>query len=443
MANNPIDTYAFKHELQFADFNSDWYEICEPIGFDGAEFIIEQNSGRYARDIVKFAVDKLKFVDANSFIPRGLQQTNPQGDYSEYLDYGLGWLLPAIKLKGFEAKVYYRLSANGVILRIFQLDFTEEPLTDGKTYVECKLIDNGTVMSVKRTLESKFNAFSDKDWAGNTITPIQTFNYLKRAVTREVVSKWENTSNVNITGIFNRYSNPCQSLVKSEIEDSVTFFDSGYGGTDPFGNFPFLVFKRTTTNMVVSVNTKFINHVENTTDFKFTVIIGTDSDNIRVGYDVVIPYTEDVETEFIYDLEIPVGYIGETVSVYFSQALAQVTFYPSSIELTTTSQSVDTVMKAFRWIDLINQASKFKGNLPINASLFEDGGVHYNNAVFNKRMMTSRTDYFYITPKDVFESVQEVNCDYEIDESGIFVDHQTQYYKNVEIGAFVEIPSAE
>ena len=27
MANNPIDTDAFKHELQFADFNSNWYDL--------------------------------------------------------------------------------------------------------------------------------------------------------------------------------------------------------------------------------------------------------------------------------------------------------------------------------------------------------------------------------------------------------------------------------
>jgi len=74
MANNPIDTDAFKHELQFADFNSNWYEICEPIGFDGAEFIIEQNSGRYSRDRRFFAIEKLKFVLANAFVPRTPQQ---------------------------------------------------------------------------------------------------------------------------------------------------------------------------------------------------------------------------------------------------------------------------------------------------------------------------------------------------------------------------------
>ena len=445
MENNPIDTDAFKHELQFADFNSNWYEICEPIGFDGAEFIIEQNSGRYSRDVVKFAVDKLKFVDANGGLATTTQQINPQGDYSEFKDYALQWLLYAIKLKGFEAKVYYKLSANGTTLRIFQFDFTEEPLTDGKTYVECKLIDNGTVMSVKRTFESKFNAFSDKDWFGNTITPINTFNYLKRAIKSTKKSKWESTTNTTFNTVFPAFFNPIQSLVLTDVENSVTFFQPYTGGTDPFFDFPILKLKRTNTNLAFKVNFSFNNSIDpNFADgLQFYIQVGTDSLNIRDQVITQIPYVEDTDTTFTAIIPIPVGYIGETVSVYFSQALAQVTFYPSSIELTTTSQSVDTVMKAFRWIDLINQASKFKGNLPINASLFENGGVHYNNAIFNKRMMTSRTDYFYITPKDVFESVQEVNCDYEIDESGIFVDHQTQYYKNQEIGAFTEIPSAD
>jgi len=439
MANNPIDTDAFKHELQFADFNSNWYEICEPIGFDGAEFIIEQNSGRYSRDVIKFAVDKLKFVDANGGLATTTQQINPQGDYSEFRDYGLQWLLHALRLKGFEAKVYYKLSANGTTLRIFQFDFTEEPLTDGKTYVECKLIDNGTVMSVKRTFESKFNAFSDKDWAGNTITPISTFNYLKRAIKSTKVSKWENTSNFNLNIPLPSFYNPLQSLVLTDVENSVTFFQTYTAGTDPFFDFPILKVKRTLTNLEFKVNFSFNNRIDPNFagGLRFFIQVGTDSLNIRDQVITQIPYIEDTDSNFTATITLPVAYIGETVSVYFAQAVNNVTFYPSTIELTTTSQSVDTVMKAFRWIDLIKQASKFKGNLPIKAQLFDVGGVHYNNAIFNKRMMTSRTDYFYITPKDVFESVQEVNCDYEIDESEIFVDHQTQFYKNVEIVSLV------
>jgi len=466
MANNPIDTDAFKHELQFADFNSNWYEICEPIGFDGAEFIIEQNSGRYARDIVKFAVDKLKFVLANSFVPREPQQTNPQGDYSEYLDYGLGWLLPAIKLKGFEAKVYYRLSANGVILRTFQLDFTSEPLTDGKTYVECMLIDNGTVMSVKRTLESKFNAFSDKDWSGNTITPINTFNYLKRATIVNTESSFKlnepYTFAVNSALTSETLTGFNPSIPdKQEINNALYWFEPRIDTADflDFASFGLIKFQKQTFNVKVEQDIKISYDVVQESGFEGSgrvalyLYLGND---VSLG-NLVHTFYEDswssgvvktVNYEANLSFTIPIAQVNQRLYLFwFSFGIADCNIYGAlqryNTKITAGEKAFDQVMKAFRWVDLLKQASKFKGNLPVNAQLFENGGTHYNNAVFNKRMMTSRTDYFYITPKDCFESVQEVNCDYEINEDSIFVDHQTGFYKNIEIGSFVEIPSSD
>jgi len=472
MANNPIDTDAFKHELQFADFNSNWYEICEPIGFDGAEFIIEQNSGRYSRDVVKFAVDKLKFVDATGGLATTTQQINPQGDYSEFRDYGLQWLLYAIKLKGFEAKVYYKLSANGTTLRIFQFDFTSEPLTDGKTYVECMLIDNGTVMSVKRTLESKFNAFSNKDWGGNTITPINTFNYLKRATSINAKSQLTQSENFNrnVTqfGGDAHVFQPCLNIQNSEIENTLTSFLEIEYQPDT-GDLPFsqqliqdrtvIKAKKRITNLKIKLSGLTGSFI--TSGFFTRNQLSVAYGNVAIDDWTVIDLFNSTNVNYIfsnqsYEVTIPFLEVGQRVWIYFSctngnpiqgsTPLSNISLNIANtfkIDFEANTKAFDQVMKAFRWVDLLKQASKFKGNLPVNAQLFENGGTHYNNAVFNKRMMTSRTDYFYITPKDCFESVQEVNCDYEINEDSIFIDHQAGFYKNIEIGSFVEIPSSD
>ena len=34
---NPLENNGFKHELKFYDFNTDWYEIPEPIGLTAAD----------------------------------------------------------------------------------------------------------------------------------------------------------------------------------------------------------------------------------------------------------------------------------------------------------------------------------------------------------------------------------------------------------------------
>jgi hypothetical protein len=57
---SPIDNNGFKHELKFYDFNMDWYEIPEPIGFDAAKFVIKQDKS-WGRDITYFAIDGLTF----------------------------------------------------------------------------------------------------------------------------------------------------------------------------------------------------------------------------------------------------------------------------------------------------------------------------------------------------------------------------------------------
>ena len=101
----PYDDNGFRHYLKFYDFNMDWYEICEPVGFDGAKYVKKQLSNRWTRDVEYFAIDGLTFPDVFGEKLLTPRVYNPQGDLSEYMDYGLWYLLENRRLKGSEMKV--------------------------------------------------------------------------------------------------------------------------------------------------------------------------------------------------------------------------------------------------------------------------------------------------------------------------------------------------
>ena len=64
MANNPLDTNAFTHYLRFISLGKEeLYQIAEPIGFDTANFVKQQEAKRYARSIEYGSIEKLTFVD--------------------------------------------------------------------------------------------------------------------------------------------------------------------------------------------------------------------------------------------------------------------------------------------------------------------------------------------------------------------------------------------
>lgn len=68
-----------------------------------------------------------------------------------------------------------------------QLDFSDKDITDGTNYMKLQsFIDASIIMDYKRQEDITFNAFGTKDFKGNTITPISTFNYLERQLQLQV-----------------------------------------------------------------------------------------------------------------------------------------------------------------------------------------------------------------------------------------------------------------
>jgi len=461
----------FRHYLKFISLgNENLYQIAEPIGFDGATFVLEQEAKRYGRDYQFGAISKLEFVNAYSLEVVEPFAINPQGDTSNRLEYGLQWLLYINKTYGFEAKVEYILEKDGVFFSNGMLDFTEKGLTDGYTYFNCKLIQNQIVADVKRRIDDKFNAFSDKNAKEQTITPIQTFNYLKRATPLSQISLWKLPNVMNITlsnnlvvptlsrHIFN-YSN---NIIESGVSNTLSFIQDDYNYlnntqrdlaiqnfgyvralndiTDGILTFSNIKFNFTPTPLVTSYDVRAYYLITENGVFdynnKVEVLSETSPTSIDVYFTANVVINRSETLYFWFELDIQ-----QVLSVFAGAVTIQM--LSSDINFKAVSTAIDQVIKATRWIDLIKQSTKFTSDLPVDASLFDANGTHYKNVVFNRRMVSQRTDYFYATPKDVLGSITEVNCDYEISDTELFIGHQNDFYVNQEIAVLQILPDVD
>ena len=107
------------------------------------------------------------------------------------------------------------------------LDFTEKDITDGYTYISCKLIQKNKVADLKRRLDDKFNAFSTKNAKQETITPIATENLLMKGLLIGKKSSWDSPYAFNkdiyrTTNIYIRW-NHCKEIVEDGISNTLTF----------------------------------------------------------------------------------------------------------------------------------------------------------------------------------------------------------------------------
>jgi hypothetical protein len=467
--NNPLDTDSFKHYLIFTSLGrTELYQIAEPVGFDGANFVKEQEGKRYARTREYGAIDKLTFVDCET-IDIGVEQViNPQGDVSTLLNHGLQWLLSIYNDYGFEAKVEYILEKNGVQFSGGVLDFTEKDLTDGYTYITCKLIQKNKVANFKRRFDGKFNLFGTKNALQEDITPMAYQDLLLKGLIIKQNSVWDSPGvmdSILIAADLNtpdtrRYTfNNCKNIIKDEIKSTLTFLADFNNPSDVnINNFKYLKATKEFFDVEVKIsNFSWEQYVEASeiggdgyVRTKFVISWGVDA-IAPIGQIVVFEHTLSDGQSGTYTIDqtfnipyMPAGtYLFIYMDVYCRMSgtfggmiQLQSTVEKYDIEITLNQKSLDRIISASRWIDIIKQSSLYSCGIPINAPLFEVGGAHYNNMAFNRAMISKQVNTFSITPKIAFESLEEINCDYEPDENEIFIGSQDNFYTNDEIGVF-------
>jgi len=454
---HPYDDNGFRHYLKFYDFGMDWYEISEPVGFDGAKYVKEQLPNRWGRDLEYFAIDGIRFVDARGIRTVAPFVWNPQGDVSNHLDYGLAFLLENRRIRGSEMKVGYKVSRNGADFKEFELDSRDEDLTDGETYFKCKLIEIGLVADHFRNLKNTFNAFSDKDWKGNTITPIESFNYLCKATPQNLTSIFECSSNFSfhaeaelgqppLVGI-----NPSQNLTESQINDTLGWLDPVQRGSslNDFPNFKLIKAVKDTNNIVVTIDLDFDYQITNNNPSdpcELLYLLYIDGTLERVFFNLSAPPLLTISGTITnsYTHNIDTLDVGKEIRCYMVAAAGGAQsidglFRKNTIRIDVVETDLDIVVPAVRYFDLIRQGAKYVNNLPV---LFTNFNQFESQAVFSRSLLEQRKE-LYTTNEDLQKSLQEYCADVEISKDNINIRQHQDFYENVEIGSFLVIPSED
>lgn len=447
-------------------------EISEPFGFDGSTHKIEQETF-YGRDVVLGDEEiKLTLTKSHFELINPTQQLT-DGTPFNFASHGFEYFVDELKNKGWESEIEYILQKDGVEFSKGIVDAITTEISKDEVQFQC--IQNTKRELVKRRLDVNINAFSDKDLDGNNIQPCVPVNLLLKAKPIIQKSNWKITTPTNNvvqglgdTGFFYAF-NFINEINASGIEDTLSYlqgFRQIFVNSDlpQIGDFVFVEARSTLSNFqfnIQDVSIRFTSQWNNPitpfydldgTRFRAYYYIGstfTYSGRIELANTALSGVSQTVSLSVnLENLTIESGqrfyfwFEFDTLnSVIFPDRFYRVELLSGNIDSQAISTSIDSVAKAVRFIDLLKHACKSVG-LPITiAPSWDIGGEHYDNYASNGYLLGQVTDRpFNNKLKDLLEVVKERNNGYQINPENIEVLHHDDFYKETEIGAFIQIP---
>jgi hypothetical protein len=442
-----------KFKLNFCSDGIGLVDISEPIGFNALSFDFMQKANGMGRDISFNSGEmQLEFTHTrNHYLPELLY-------YFEYY--------------GFEAKVELVIEINGIDNIIGELDFAKAE-TDGLEYFRCKVIQKSELQIIKRRSKVKVDMFSDKDLDGNFIDKAPTTNVLVKAKAVYQESKWEQTTDFNVK-MFSLGSsstawyqlNPALNIIKSDINDTLTSFNSLEAGNNDFidgsftdSSFKLISAKENLTNIKVSLENlkiKFNTDVDNGgngyVEYRLVLVKGLEYINgtRRVINSVVKQEYENYSFEGFYNnISVEPMKRGESLWLFFEFKIRQsaIGIVPEfevfltidsglKVKVTAESTAYNSITKAIRLNDIQKQIIKSYAGIDVLAPRYQQNGQFYDTFLINGNLLRSITDKpFTISLDELSESLKEHNGDYEVNEK-VFFGIYEDYYTNIECGFF-------
>jgi hypothetical protein len=471
--NNPINTNSFRHFLEIRGVE---YEICEPVNFIQANFKAVQDD--IARDTF-FGNEEVQLEFYKNYGQPTETYQNNDGVLVSHLPSGFDLLNEENNNLGNEADVKYILKKDGVSFTTGNFDFSENFITDGDSYIKCRVIQNNNQSLIKKREDIIIDLLANKDLDDKAISaiPVQKM-YLKAKPTYQEAT-WTSPNvydqNLNSLGDGNTtyyFYNNAQNISKAGIEDDLSFLEQTLKLPESIGdfddlaasNFAYVRAKNDISNVKIRIKGLDLSQVCDV-DNGGNGFVET-SFKIRWGYDVNSPlggylpinYSIDenqTANNVIADQTFTIDYLpaGAFIWIYFKskvrqsatnigtvprfEAFTRIEQYTIDIDLTATA--ISSVINAVRWIDLIKQNYKAIGSLPVDAPKYDVGGEFYDNFLFNKNLIRQDLSKpFYIKLKDTKEALLE-QCAYaQINKDRIFAGQYPDFYKNVDMGGFLE-----
>lgn len=478
---------AFRHYLNFLSLPSvGTIEIAEPIGFDGASYKVKQDDKRFGRDIIIANEDTELTFTRDYFEQIQITQILPNGEMFNYASQGFDYLLDIFQNDGWEGKVEY-------IIEKDEVSFTTGIFSYYTSVVEfdnikVKIIQNTNREVLKRLEDTDIDAFNNKALDGRDITPCATTNILLKAKPIIQTSKWKSQEKIvaaqswtSKTGNNNAFTiltaaNNANTVQEHEIDNTLSFLSTTYGTNLPGvlnnENFTYLYALNDLTNVTINIKNiiaysnslkiAFDNNITSASGYvRFVVKTGIDVDNIEQEYILYsrtfgnsTSTTEYLPTE--YTLNIPLIERGKRVYIYaYASGTATFTYSPFiasyftrliidnlDIEIIAISTAINTIVKGIRLIDLIKHNVKSIVDIPVIAPEYDLGGEHYDNFAFNGLLLGQITDKpFYNQFKELMNIPMETCSDYQINPDNIEILPYADYYKDIELAVFDELPS--
>lgn len=424
--NSPLDADGFTFGLEFKSLGfPDIYKTTEFVGFDASSFVIKQEDGRFGRDVSYGNEDtEFEFYDIN--VEKSIAQVQePSGRVSVYLDMGLKWILETKNRFGYEGEIYFHLFKDGLQFNVGRLDLSQRN-TDGLTYFKCKILQNNKVELYKKNFSTSIDLFSTKGIKDQNITPAPTLKVLRRALSLLKRSAWnyiDDNIETFITFAFSLLGtdtrtyvwNYCQKIIEYEIDDTLTFLQGVTDGERySFSpeNTRYLKSKYQLKNVKVKIsnliweqNTVALAGGNGYVKNKFIIRWGYSEDNPIGEFIPIDNFLSDgnnITNTINQTFTIPYMPTGCYLYIYFysecrqssdfgGEYRCQNTISKYTIEIEAYQKSLDIVIPMVRYIDILKQCSKVYNNLYVNAPMFDFGGEFYNNACWNRALLSLQT----------------------------------------------------
>lgn len=495
----------FKHYLDFKDLPLiGRIEISEPFKFDGSTFEVKREKGRHSRDVMIANQDIELEIQKEHFELLDFEQFLPDGTIFNLASHGFDYLLDQINTRGWEMSVEYIINYNGTDFTTGEIDGLTYKVSDNE--ISFKVTQNTLHSYIKKNDSVKIDAFSDKSISGLPITPCATNDIFLKAKPLLQVSDWENTNDNGVAFSITRDTEPALPtgtgthnglttkigannalIVKGfGVETTLSNFSSEFA-LDNFFNFPqdglafaFIEAKNTLTDIKISItdliaySSQAINNFGSNVvlsgggSIKFVVKYGyeDDLDNLTeiILYQKNFGFVNSTPIEYLpnsFDVNIPKMEQGMRLWIYLqpsttatfnqngvnSLAGYQVTAVMETIKIniTATSTAVSTIVKGVRLYDLLRHQANSYDTILTDNGVFNNTSEYWNNFCFNGRMLGNLSNQSFVNEfKSLYPSVcDEAFADYQITNSGIEIDFINNYYKDIEIANFTELPSNE
>jgi hypothetical protein len=448
----------FKFFLNFIDLPQiGIVEISEPFGFDGATHEIKQEPNKHARNVIIANADiKLEFTRENFF-------------QYDYLDAEL-------ERKGWEINIEFILEKDNNTFSTGIIDgLTAQRFRDS---IEFNIIQNTVFEFIKKNESIELNAFSDKSLKGDAITPCQTYNIFQKAKPIFQTSEWD-SKNLDFVGSAGSGDNDNEAYIVPAVNTILNYgvqttfapYDvvSNNGDFDWTILYPnrLLTAKQNLNNVKIkikNININFDQYQGDTSDVASIKMViykyNLNQDGINVSnfqsFDIVpLQFFSGwssalIINNFTYEIETNL-IANQSIGCYIIFKVSRNSDFPnkwkliystSGIEITANSLSLNSIIKGVRLHDLLDHQAKSMGtNLIDNVFLQPE---YINNFALNGRMLANLNDLpFNNDFKNTYESVCiESASDYQITNQGIEILPFQDFYKDVEIAEFTELPDS-